>query len=216
MAHPAYLKEKARTLRRQKRLTIDQLAEQLALPRTTIYYWVRDLSINFSTRGRPFTSAERKKAARALSRKYRLLREAAYDEGLKWFAVFRDDKDFRDFICLYIAEGYKKNRNRVSVGNSDPAVLRVSKRWIERFACRQPDYGLQYHADQDPKKLTEFWGSVLGVPPEQIKLQRKSNSSGLAARNWRSRYGVLTVGVNDTHFRSELQAWMDCVRDDWL
>jgi hypothetical protein len=27
----------------QKRLTIDQLADRLALPRTTIYYWVKDL-----------------------------------------------------------------------------------------------------------------------------------------------------------------------------
>ena len=43
--YPSYLREKARQLRHERKLTIDQLAECLALPRTTIYYWVRDLPI---------------------------------------------------------------------------------------------------------------------------------------------------------------------------
>jgi transcriptional regulator with XRE-family HTH domain len=45
MTHPDYLREKARSLRISKKLTIDEIAERLALPRTTIYYWVRDLRI---------------------------------------------------------------------------------------------------------------------------------------------------------------------------
>jgi excisionase family DNA binding protein len=51
MAHAAYLREKARTIRIERRLTIDELAERLALPRTTIYYWVRDLPIPGSGSG---------------------------------------------------------------------------------------------------------------------------------------------------------------------
>jgi hypothetical protein len=43
MAHAPCLREKARSMRVERRLTIDELAERLALPRTTIYYWVRDL-----------------------------------------------------------------------------------------------------------------------------------------------------------------------------
>jgi DNA-binding XRE family transcriptional regulator len=38
MAHPRYLREKARSLRIKHRFTIDELAERLALPRSTIYY----------------------------------------------------------------------------------------------------------------------------------------------------------------------------------
>jgi excisionase family DNA binding protein len=45
MAHPTYLREKARQLRKERRLTIDELAERFALSRSTIYYWVRDLPI---------------------------------------------------------------------------------------------------------------------------------------------------------------------------
>ena len=50
MAYPAYLREKARRLRCEQRLTIDELAECLALSRTTVYLWVRDLPLERSGR----------------------------------------------------------------------------------------------------------------------------------------------------------------------
>ena len=83
MAYPPYLREKARRLRVEKRLTIDELAECLALSRTTIYYWVRDLPIERSgrqNRGQRLGNA-------AMQAKYRALREGAYQEGRRTFAA---------------------------------------------------------------------------------------------------------------------------------
>jgi hypothetical protein len=71
VAYPAYLREKARALRRQRRLSIVEIAERLALPKTTVYYWVGDLPL-----GRPRRENQHP-ATRAMQRKYRLLREAA-------------------------------------------------------------------------------------------------------------------------------------------
>src|SRR5258708_3750112 len=122
MAHPSYLREKARTLRAQRRLTIDELAERLALPPTTIYYWVQDMPIPGSGPGGGFSTAGQRKGTRAMKRKYRLLREAAYQEGLEEYGVLACDPTFRDFVCLYIGEGSKRSRNRVSLANSDPVV----------------------------------------------------------------------------------------------
>lgn len=58
-------------------------------------------------------------------------------------------------------------------------------------------------------------GETLGIDGSVIRMQRKSNSNQLARRNWRSRHGVLTVGVGDTYLRSRLQAWIDRIREDW-
>jgi transposase len=69
VAHASYLREKARELRRTKRLTIDELAERLALSRSTIYYWVRDLPIPESGAG-TFQHAGQRKGTRAMQRKY--------------------------------------------------------------------------------------------------------------------------------------------------
>lgn len=152
MAYPSYLKEKARTLRCERDMSIDDLAERLAL---------------------------------------------------------------RDFVCLYIAEGYKRNRGVVSPGNSDPAVIKVADRWIKRFATNPVTYKVQFHADQRLSELATFWSGQLAVEPAAIRFQRKSNSGQLAGRTWRCRYGVLTVCANDTLFRARLQAWIDILRASW-
>jgi transposase len=73
MTHPAYLRERARSLRVRRALTIDELAAQLALSRSTIYYWVSELPIERKGRA----NAGQRRGNRAMRRRYQLLREAA-------------------------------------------------------------------------------------------------------------------------------------------
>jgi excisionase family DNA binding protein len=70
MAHASYLREKARSMRVERQLTIDELAERLALSRSTIYYWVRDLPIPGSGSGGEWPEAARRKGNVAMQRKY--------------------------------------------------------------------------------------------------------------------------------------------------
>ena len=134
---------------------------------------------------------------------------------MREYEELASDPTFRDFVCLYIAEGYKRDRNIVSIGNSDPAVVKLSTRWMRRLSEKAPAFWLQYHADQDLKQLGEFWAGELGAEPGSIRMQRKSNSNQLAGRMWRSRYGVLTVRICETQLRARVQAWMDCLRAGW-
>jgi excisionase family DNA binding protein len=215
MAHASYLREKARSMRIERKLTIDELAERLALSRSTIYYWVRDLPIPGSGPGTGWPAHAQRKGTIAMQRKFRRLREEAYREGVASYGGLVADPTFRDFVCLYIAEGYKRNRNEVSICNSDPAVMRVATRWLSKLTETRLRFSLQYHADQNLDELCKFWGGTLGIEPEAIKLQRKSNSNQLSGRQWRSRHGVIAVRVPDTLLRARLQAWMDCLRAEW-
>lgn len=215
MTYPPYLRKKARQLRREKRLTLDELVERLALPRTTIYYWIRDLPIDRRLQT-PSRAAAQRKGNRAMCQKYRRLRDEAYLEGRRTFGQLSNDPTFRDFVNLFLAEGYKRSRNKVSIANSDPAIVKLATRWIRRLGERKISFSIQYHADQDLEALREFWSIELGIAPQSVSLQRKSNTSGLAARTWRSRYGVMTVTCNDTYFRARLQGWMDCLKEQWL
>jgi hypothetical protein len=215
MAHPPYLRAKARSMRVDRRLTIDQIAERLALPRSTIYAWVRDLPVAHEVRHSCARQAARRRGNRAMQRKYRLLREAAYRDGLEGFARLAEDPTFRDFVCLYIAEGYKRDRNRVQISNSDPAVIQLACGWMRRLTTRPLVLSVQYDVDQDLDELCRFWGTLLGVRPDAIRMQRKSNSNHLSARTWRSRHGVLGVVAEDTLLRARLQAWMDRLRQSW-
>jgi hypothetical protein len=211
MAYPAYLRERARELRITKKLTLDELAERLALPKTTVYYWIKDLPL-----GRPRrASAGQRKGNRAMQEKWRRLREDAYERGWLEYDELVRLPTFRDFVVLYIAEGCKRNRNRVSIGNSDDRVVAMAAGWLRWFSIKPIRCSIQYHADQSLDALRSFWGDVLGIDGSTIALQRKSNSGELTGRTWRSEHDVLTVTAHDTLLRSRLQAWIDRIREDW-
>jgi hypothetical protein len=117
---------------------------------------------------------------------------------------------------MYLAEGYKRSRNHLSIGNSDPSVVLLATRWLRVLSRNKLEFSLQYHADQDLRQLSAFWGAALGIDPADVRVLRKSNSGRLSGRAWRSRYGVLTVRTCDTQLRARMQAWMDCLRESWI
>jgi AcrR family transcriptional regulator len=206
VAHPQYLRDKAVFLRVEKRLSIDEIAERLALPKTTIYYWVKDLPL-----GRPRRNVPGR-GANAMTRKYAKLRADAYVRAVDVFPGFSREPLFRDFVSLYLAEGYKRGRNDVSICNSDPEIVVFAARWIRGLTANKIGYSVQYYEDQHVDRLRAFWADKLDVDPEAIRFQPKSNSGKLSKRVWRCKYGVATVRVGDTRFRSWLQAWTACAR----
>lgn len=216
MAYPAYIKEKARQLRTEKKLTIDELVERLAIPRTTIYGWVRDIPIPRKPASDGWPESARRKGNRAMQTKYRLLREAAYDEGLDFYLHLSEVPTFRDFLVLFITEGHRRSRHEVSIANSDPAVARLATRWMRVFSSGPLRYSIQHHADQRLDDLRGYWGEQLGIDGDEIRILRKSNSGRMSGRSWRSQFGVMTVTAGDTYFREAMQAWTDCLRDTWL
>ncbi len=122
MSHPAYLRCKARELRAVRSLTIDEIAERLALPRGTIYDWVRDLPI---TRSPVVSSRTQLMATRAMQAKYGLAREAAYADGRATFASLATERSFRDFVCLYLAERTWRSAHGVLTVGVYDALLRA-------------------------------------------------------------------------------------------
>lgn len=147
--------------------------------------------------------------------RYRRLREEAYERGRLEYDELVRLPTFRDFVVLCIAEGYKRDRNRVSIANSDDRVMAMSSGWMRKLSKKKASYALQYHADQDLDVLRRFWGATLDIDGSTIRLQRKSNSGHLSGRTWRSQHGVLSITTCDTLLRARLQAWMDRVRQDW-
>jgi hypothetical protein len=212
VAHAPHLREKARQLRQEKHLTLDELTECLALPKTTVYYWIRDIPLG---KPRHYSPALRK-GSRRMQDMYRLRREAAYQQGEREYAELAQNLSFRDFVALYIAEGYKRSRNSVDICNSDAAVMVVGHRWIKEFSSRPLDITVHFHADQSLDELRSYWGAALDVEPSSIRGYKKSNSNKLAGRRWKCVHGVASVRSHDTLFRARLQAWMDLTRAGWL
>lgn len=200
-------------MRVERDLTIDEIAERLAISRTTVYYWLKDIPLSEkNTRPRKLAQIRAGEASRA---KHQKLRDEAYASGAAEWETLVMEPTFREFVALYIAEGYKRNRNVVQIANSDCRVLQVAVSWLRFLTDRRLDFSIQYHADQDLDALCRFWTEQLAIDSAPIRLQRKSNSNQLSGRTWRSEHGVMTVTANDTLLRARLQAWMDLIRADW-
>src|SRR5581483_11661707 len=208
MAYPRYLRERARELRTDKHLSLGGISERLALPRTTVYYWISDLPLGRS----PRWSIGQQKGTIAMQAKWRQKREAAYAQGWEEYEGLVTLPTFRDFVALYVAEGDKRCRNRVSIANSDERVVALAVGWLSVLTDRRLTFSIQYHADQDLAELRLFWGATLGIDGSAIRLTRKSSSGMLNGRSWRCQHGVLSVRVHDTEFRARLQAWIDRIR----
>jgi hypothetical protein len=138
---------KARELRATKRLSLDEIAERMALPTTTVYCWIADLPLGRPRRENPHPGT------RAMQRKYRKRREDAYARGHAEYDELITLPAFREFVVLYVAEGSKRNRNMVAIGNSDDRVIAVAATWLRRLTSKELTYSLQYHADQDLAEL---------------------------------------------------------------
>ncbi len=213
MAHKYdHLREKAIALRTEKQMSLDDIIERLALPRTTVYEWIKDIPIPFTQK----QSEAQHRKAELVRTKYALLRDEAFRQGLNEAPELLKDLSFRDFVVLYMAEGSKRDRNRVEFVNSDSSMVKLANRWISYFTqANKIDYRIQCHIDHDEDELKNYWAAIVNAIPDNIKIIRKSNSNQLSGRQFRSQYGLLSISVNDTVLRSRLQAWIDFLKAQW-
>jgi transcriptional regulator with XRE-family HTH domain len=217
MAHSQFLREKARSLRAQQRLTVDQLAERLELPRSTIYYWVRDLPpLSSYESGAASSESARRMGGHATRGTERRQRQAAYEEGLSSYDDLVLQPTFRDFVCVCVATGFERQRGTVALANSDPAVMRLATRWLRRLGDEPPSFSIRYRAGRSAKELRRFWSETVGGEVGVIRAQRTSEGGRLAGRDPCARHGVLTVTVHDALLGSRLDAWMGRMRGSWL
>ncbi len=207
-----HLKDKALKLR-EKNLDIDTIAKMLSIGRTTIYTWVKDIPITKTTKQ---TLAQQIGSA-ANKEKHKKIRESYYQQGIEEYNKLKNNITFKDFIMIYLTEGYRKNKNVVDICNSNPRIIKLSYYWMSKLKTegRKFDFSVQIHEDQYPEEIKNFWASILKINKEEIKIFPKSNSGKLKGRNWRSEFGVLNLRLNDTYFRSKIQAYMDKLEESW-
>jgi transposase-like protein len=208
MAHSRYLRQMARSLRVEQQLTVDQLAARLSLPRSTIYYWVRDLPLRDGARVGTHREAPAKVS--------RLCSEAAYEEGLATFEELSAQPTFRDFVCIYLVQGEHRDRTRVALTNSDPAVMRLVSRWLRRLTDKAPFLSLCYGRGQSLKELRRFWSETTGTAPRAIRARGSHESIPGEQPVPGAEHGLLTIGVDDPLLRARLQGWMHRAREAWM
>jgi transcriptional regulator with XRE-family HTH domain len=153
-----YLREKARQLRIEKNLSLPEIAARLALPKTTIFYWIRDLpNPELKHVDTPARARSRAKAARTNAAKYKGLRDAAYRRGSDEYP----SRPSRRFATSSRCSSPRDTSERASRSQSQ-----VEQQWACRkdlaISIRRPDRHLQRHIPPFPH------ASLDGLPSRTV------------------------------------------------
>lgn len=109
-----------------------------------------------------------------------------------------NDPEFMLGLGIYLGEGTKFKPSRVAMSNTDPVILRIYKKWIEKFFA--VDFGrwtatVHYHEDKDENDIRAFWVAELGLE------ERFFNKSVIAKTGRGKKSPHKTMGVMDLTVR---------------
>jgi hypothetical protein len=212
--YPQYIIDKAIQLRVEKKYTVPEIADILSIPKSTVHNWLLEYKLEDRTEKQ--TEAQKRGTA-AMKKKFADMRDEAYQEAWEQAPKLLKDYSLFAFVCMYIGEGSRKNRNEVALANSNVKVMQLAYKWIVNLKHpeRSLEFYAQIHVDHDEEEIKTYWGEQIGIDPQLVKIIRKSNSGKLSGRKFRSPYGVFTIRASDTYFRSRMQAFMDYVQEIW-
>jgi transcriptional regulator with XRE-family HTH domain len=157
--------QRARELRAQA-WTLQEIADELGVSRSSASLWVRDVEFEPKPRQRPVfrnpSTLHLKKLAEI---------EAMNEWGRARIGRLSDDAFLAAGAALYAGEGAKAEGN-VKFANTDPAMVAFFCRWLRTFF--EIDEGrlrvqVYLHEGLDLDAAESFWSTVTDVPRTQFR-----------------------------------------------
>jgi len=200
------LREKARCLRRDKGLSLNEIVSILGCSKSSASLWVRDVELNHTQLARleahirKNSSFAQKLGTLGMQEKHRKIREEAFQIG-----VDRLPKDhlFGIICALYWGEG-TKSKNAFELSNCDSKLLELICKWLIvegydnriKFTVVYCDPSLRI--DEVKKYWLDQIPSLKDIHIGRIVLKNLPKSSlGKMARLHKQPYGTARIGCYD-------------------
>lgn len=185
-------KEKLHELYINKKFSSNKVAESFKCSEGKINYWIKKYGL-----------------------KKRTISEAIYNlhnpSGDPFKVGVIDDLDksflFGLGLGLYWGEGNKKNIYAIRLGNSDPGVIVMFVKFLEKIYLidkRRLRFAIQIFDDMKPQEVRHYWSKILKISPSQFYKTTISPSRGVGTYKDKFKYGVLTIHFNNKKLRDIL------------
>jgi transcriptional regulator with XRE-family HTH domain len=167
--------QRARELRARS-WTLQEIATELSVSRSSVSLWVRDVVFDPKPRQRPIfrnpSSLHLKKLAEI---------EAADAWARTYVASLSEDATFAAGIALYAGEGSKTDHS-VKFANTDPAMIAFFCRWLRTYFVvdeARLRASVYLHQGLDLDTAEQHWSEITGIPREQFRApyRAKANAS---------------------------------------
>lgn len=198
---------KARQLRREKGMSIKEIAKRVGVSKGTVSLWCRDIELAkkqqerlyermvlLGYKGRQQGAFKNKKQKQERIRRYE-------KEGVKTLGRLTKRDMLIAGVGLYWGEGAKTQLGRFVFSNSDPEMILFLKRFlVDMLGVKEKDLVFRVLINEIHKPrintVLRFWRSLLNLPAEQfrsptfIKVKPKK-----VYENYDRYYGTLKVSV---------------------
>jgi hypothetical protein len=221
-------REEARRLRRERGLSLKDIAAIVGVSKSSVSLWVRDVHLTPEQHSRLQANNRlhfrQLLAQDAWRERHRARRAAAQREGRSYA---RQGDPFHAAGCmLYWAEGSKK-RNHAQLSNSDPEVVRFFVRFVRTyFDVRDETFRITCNLFADhverQHEIEQFWLRQLDLSQESLckSVVNVYSKYSLKKRANRLPYGTCRVTVHRTaivqHIYGAIQEYAGFERPEWL
>ena len=110
-------------------------------------------------------------------------------------------------LMLYWAEGNKKNKTAVQLGNLDYRMLKVFLNFLRQI-CRVDESRVtlyvRVHKNFSPSRAKKYWVKTLQMSEERVLVYPHTDNRSTLKKQW-SQFGIATLQINNT----KLKKWLD-------
>lgn len=216
------LKEKGKAIKlRKKGLSYNEILRKVPVAKSTLSLWLRSVGLSKRQKQR---LTEKKLAAikrgwEACRRKRIIITEKIKNEAKREIGKLSKRDLWLIGTALYWAEGAKeKSRGaRVDLGNSDPNLIKIFLRWIQKV-CEVPRKDIHFRIylhETSANRLREvqkYWAEVTGFPINNFqKVTWKKHKINTRRKNTgKNYYGLLEVRIRkSTDLNRKIAGWIE-------
>lgn len=215
----AKLKEKQKALRlRKSGKSYSQIKQLVGVSKSTLSYWLKNMPLSDdrvkmlrdwnANRIEKFRNTMRQKREDRLSKTYS-------EEKIKILPLSEREL-FLAGLFLYWGEGGKTAEARLTISNTNPAIIKFFIRWLGLFKVPKSKLRIYLHLYKDMhiKKEMIFWAKILDIPLQQFQKPYIKNSalSGLTYKNGFN-HGTCNAIIGDARLSERVLMGIKAISD---
>jgi transcriptional regulator with XRE-family HTH domain len=212
--------EKALKLRKEENLTYSEIGERMGRPIGTVKRWLAPYDLGISSNGKKSLKNGSAKGSAIVKNKFFLLRQEVYEATKNNVVEDLQNNLLRDFINIYIGEGNKRNRTRLSIVNSDQKIILLSLFIIKKYFLKENkkiNLEIRYYKENNnEKELLDYWKKITNNDPVITYKTYIQPTVKALGHNNSNKFGLVVVYINDTYAKQKLEAYMDYLKEEWV
>ena len=210
------LRQKAIDMRVDDEASYSEIRKKLGVAKSTLSYWLREHPLSskriseLRKSGWEKGEASREKYRNTMREKKEKIRARVYQTEKEKFQNLSQETLYVAGLMLYSAEGGKKDAHRITLANTDVAIILFFIKWVQMFfdiETRQLRFQLHLYENMNIRKEEKFWRDSFSgnIKKSQFyKTQIRPLKAGSFTYKGSNNHGTCSIFVSSTEKKVKL------------